>query len=139
MLSALMSLFIFSLYKSYRDLYDFPGQAFPDIQSERQWKMEAFCKKASLRDSVDPVFHIILTIDKVLSAAECEWIISEVDKAGDEQGWLQKRNAPDITTGLDLRRVDSLHYFTMNLVYSYIIPTINRVTTAALCVSRHLT
>lgn len=89
--------------------------------------MERFCEKLADKHSIDPIFHIILTVDNVLSKEECNWIISEIDRAGDRQGWQVKRNEPDITRGLDINQIDSISFFTMSLVYTYIIPLVNRV------------
>ena len=119
-----------------RDLMNFPVDQFPDIQSERIWKMERFCQKSNEERDLDPLFHLVLTVDNVLSQQECDWIIAEIEAAGGRQGWLVKRNAADTTTGLDVRGVDSLSYFAMTLVYSYIIPIINTVrgpSTPSLC------
>jgi hypothetical protein len=88
--------------------------------------MKKFCEKTSEQNK-DPVFHIVLTVENVLSEEECKWIMTEIDKTGDRHGWQVKRNDPDVTKGLDVNKIDSLSYFAMSLVYSYIIPLVNRV------------
>jgi len=115
-----------TILRNYWDMEGYPkSHLLPTIQHEREWKIQSLCHRI-LPNTSDHVLHRVTTVNGVLSHKECNWIINEVEKHGHMYGWMAKRNGGDVTTGLDIRRILSLSYYSMNLVYSHIIPIVNR-------------
>lgn len=94
----------------------------PILENNKLYKPTSKNNKLLKPEKLAEEYKKVYILDNILSKEQCNWLIYESEEYAKKNGWTTKRHIKYPTVDNSISKIDPISYFTMNLVYTKIIP-----------------